>query len=46
VLSVKEFIEDPSRDKFLAAILAMRQDLWTRGSDLTIHYIALGKDAA
>lgn len=46
VLSVKAFIEDPSRDKFLAAIVAMRQDLWTRGSDLTIHDIALGKDAA
>lgn len=43
VLSVKEFIEDPSREKFLTAILAMRQDLWAKDSDLTIEDITLAK---
>ena len=46
VLSVKAFIEKPSRDQFLAAVLAMRQDLWTKGSDLTIHEIALVENDA
>jgi hypothetical protein len=46
VLSVKTFIEHPSRDNFLSAVLAMRQDLWTRRSDLTVGDIALAKGDA
>lgn len=46
VLRVKEFIENPSRDRFLDTILAMRQDLWVKGVDLTIHDIALSNGDA
>lgn len=41
VLSVKAFIEFPTRDNFLTAVVAMRQDLWSKQSDLTISEIAL-----
>ena len=46
VLSVKAFIEHPSRDNFLASVLAMRQDLWTGQHDLTVSEIALAKSDA
>lgn len=41
VLSVRTFIENPSRDKFLVAVLAMRKDLWSERSDLTVNDIAI-----
>ena len=46
VLSVKAFIEQPSRTNFLAAVLAMRQDLWTGQRDLTVSEIALAESDA
>ncbi|HZX16196.1 MAG TPA: hypothetical protein VFF22_04920 [Pseudomonas sp.] len=46
VLSVKAFIEQPSRENFLSAVLAMRKDLWTNKSDLTIREIAVVKSEA
>jgi len=46
ILSVKAFIEHPSRDNFLASVLAMRQDLWTKHPNLTIGEIALAKGDA
>jgi hypothetical protein len=46
ILSVKAFIEHPSRDNFLTSVLAMRQDLWTKQSNLTIGDIALAKGDA
>ncbi|MDR2240488.1 MAG: hypothetical protein LBE33_08600 [Zoogloeaceae bacterium] len=46
VLSVKAFIEHPSKDNFLASVLAMRQDLWTGQHDLTAKEIALVRSDA
>ncbi len=40
-LAVKHFIETPSNNTFLAAILEMRKDLWISKSDLRIDEIAL-----
>nr|WP_298167036.1 hypothetical protein [uncultured Pseudomonas sp.] len=46
VLSVKAFIEQPSRENFLNAVIAMRKDLWTNKSDLTSQEIAIVKSDA
>lgn len=46
VLAVKEFIEQPSRDRFLAVILRMRKDLWTKQSDLSLKEIELNLPSA
>lgn len=46
ILSVKAFIEHPSGAYFLASVLAMRQDLWTKQPNLTIADIALAKGDA
>jgi len=43
VLSVKSFIESPSKEKFLKAVLAMRHDLWSNKKDLTIEEIEFAK---
>lgn len=43
ILCVKAFIEHPSKDNFLAAVIAMRQVLWTKQSNLSINDIALAK---
>ncbi|KRC33935.1 MULTISPECIES: hypothetical protein [unclassified Lysobacter] len=36
LLSVKAFVEQPSREGFLTAALAMRRDLWSSKSDLVV----------
>lgn len=41
VLAAKKFIENPSRENFLAVILAMRKDLWIKKSDLDLESISL-----
>ncbi|HZV12005.1 MAG TPA: hypothetical protein VFA55_02230 [Candidatus Kapabacteria bacterium] len=41
VLAVKEFIDKPSREKFLNAILNMRQDLWVKKKDLNLDELQL-----
>ena len=46
VLGVRKFIEHPSREQFLATVLAMRQDLWSARSDLSISDITIGPSDA
>jgi hypothetical protein len=41
ILSVKSFIDSPSREHFLSAILAMRKDLWVKKRDLNIENLKL-----
>lgn len=41
ILAVKAFIEHPTREAFLVAVLAMRRDLWSKQTELTPHDIAL-----
>lgn len=41
VLSVKKFIENPSKDHFLQTVLAMRKDLWIKKGDLKLNEIKL-----
>ena len=46
ILSVKAFIEHPSKDNFLVAVLAMRQDLWAKRPSLSINDVALTEGGA
>jgi hypothetical protein len=41
VLSVKTFIDNPSRDNFLKTILVMREDLSPKGTNLDLESIKL-----
>lgn len=41
ILSVKVFIENPTRENFLTTILTMRQDLSAKESKLNLHSINL-----
>ncbi len=41
ILSVKVFIEKPTRENFLRTILCMRQDLWVNKSDLSLKEIKI-----
>ena len=41
ILTVKNFIEEPTRKNFLKTILAMRKDLWIKKSDLSINEIKI-----
>jgi hypothetical protein len=41
VLSVKTFIENPTRENFLKTILCMRQDLWAKKQDLDLDEIRI-----
>lgn len=41
IFSVKSFIENPTRDNFLKAILTMRQDLSAKRNDLDLSSIIL-----
>ena len=41
ILSVKNFIDEPSREKFLLSILNMRKDLWVNKFDLKIDEIRI-----
>lgn len=41
ILSVKNFIDEPSREKFLLSILNMRKDLWVNKFDLKIDEISI-----
>lgn len=41
IFSVKDFIDGPTREKFLKVILDMRKDLWTRKDDLEINKIKI-----
>lgn len=44
VLGVKAFIDNPTRERFLKAILAMRQDLWKLKSSLTVDEVMLRRE--
>ena len=39
LLAVKKFIDNPTRESFLSAILEMRQDLWIKKRDLNADEI-------
>ncbi len=39
ILSVKEFINTPTRENFLKTVLSMRQDLWVKKNDLELASI-------
>ena len=41
IVSVREFIQNPTSDRFLKTILVMRKDLSARGSDLDLADIIL-----
>lgn len=41
LLAVKKFIDTPSRENFLLAILEMHQDLWIKKKDLSINEIGV-----
>ncbi len=41
ILSVKVFIEKPTRENFLRTILCMRQDLWVNKRDLNLREIKI-----
>ncbi|MBI3485958.1 hypothetical protein HY025_03355 [Candidatus Daviesbacteria bacterium] len=41
ILSVKVFIENPTRENFLQTILCMRQDLWVKKRDLSLKQIKI-----
>lgn len=41
IVSLKRFIENPSRGNFFIAILTMRQDLWVPGNELVPDDVAL-----
>ena len=44
ILGVKRFIDSPTYENFLSAVLAMRKDLWAKKSNLGISEIAIGKE--
>jgi hypothetical protein len=41
ILSVKEFINNPTRENFLKTVLSMRQDLWVKKKDLELNSIRI-----
>ena len=41
IFAVKKFIEEPNKEFFLASVLAMRKDLWTKKSDFDIEEVSL-----
>ncbi len=41
ILSVKAFINDPTRENFLKTVLNMRQDLWVKKNDLELDSIRI-----
>ena len=41
ILSVKAFINDPTRENFLKTVLSMRQDLWVKKNDLELDSIRI-----
>ncbi|MFH1788396.1 MAG: hypothetical protein ABH834_03340 [Candidatus Altiarchaeota archaeon] len=41
IFSVKSFIESPTNENFLKAVLTMRQDLWVKGKDFDLKQIVL-----
>lgn len=41
ILSVKAFINNPTRENFLKTILSMRQDLWVKKNDLELDNIRI-----
>ena len=43
VLSVKEFIENPDKERFLKVVLEMRKDLWIKEKNVSIDQIELSK---
>jgi len=46
ILSVKEFIENPTREKFLQTILCMRKDLKVNKNDLSLEEIEIEFNAS
>lgn len=44
ILSVKAFIESPNKENFLATVLAMRRDLWSKRDNFQIHEIELSME--
>lgn len=43
VTSVHSFIQNPSQESFATTLLAMRNDLWIRQSDLSMDEVRLGE---
>jgi hypothetical protein len=41
ILSVKAFINNPTRENFLKTVLNMRQDLWVKKNDLELNSIRI-----
>lgn len=41
LLAVKKFIENPTKENFLIAVLKMREDLWIHGKDLDVKEIGI-----
>jgi hypothetical protein len=41
ILSVKAFINNPTRESFLKTVLSMRQDLWVKKNDLELESIRI-----
>ena len=41
ILSVKAFINNPTRENFLKTVLSMRQDLWVKKNDLELESIRI-----
>src|SRR4030042_3828289 len=41
ILSVKAFINNPTRENFLETVLSMRRDLWVKKNDLTLDIIRI-----
>lgn len=41
ILSVKKFINNPTRENFLKTVLSMRQDLWVKKNDLELDSIRI-----
>ncbi len=46
ILNLKKFIEAPTREHFLNAILSMRHDLWLKKYDLDLEQIRIDFDIA
>lgn len=41
IMSVKAFINDPTRENFLKTVLSMRRDLWIKKNDLELDSIRI-----
>lgn len=41
ILSIKTFINNPTRENFLKTVLSMRQDLWIKTNDLKLESIRI-----